>query len=126
MAFPSPEDHDILETAWRHNGEMGVTGYLLRTRTQYFQYLEGADDVLDDLVGMIRQDPRHIELQILSDNTLSQRRFGNWGMGYHLVSGENRDELDDSGAEGDAFAARVIAYMEQLAQRQEALSPIHP
>ena len=59
--FAGAEDKDILETAWRHNGKMGVTGYLLRARTQYFQVLEGADDVLDDLVEMIRTDPRHCD-----------------------------------------------------------------
>ena len=65
---------------------MGVTGFLLRTRTQYFQLLESADDVLDDVVGMIRKDPRHTYMQILCDNTSSQRRFANWAMGYHLVT----------------------------------------
>lgn len=118
-AFPSSADYDILETAWRHNGKMGVTGYLLRTQTQYFQLLEGADDVLDDVVGMIRKDPRHHALEILSDRSSSQRRFGNWAMGYHLITEAERDEFDGWLKDGDDFSNSMIDYMLMIAQRQE-------
>lgn len=123
--FPSTADHDILETAWRHNGEMGITGYLLRTRTQYFQLLEGKDDVLDDVVGMIRKDPRHADMHILCDNTPSQRRFANWAMGYHLVTEAERDEFDGWLKDGDDFANSMISYMRLMAKRREAVSPMN-
>lgn len=118
--FPSIEDHNILESAWRHNGQMGVTGYLLRSHTQYFQYLEGAGDVLEDLLDIIQKDPRHTDLRILSDTTLSERRFAKWGMGYHFLSESERDEFDGWLKEGAAFAKSMIDYMEQMAQRREA------
>jgi hypothetical protein len=124
--FPSAADHDILETAWRHNGDMGVTGYLLRTRTYYFQVLEGEGDVVDDLVGMIRVDPRHTDLQILCDDILHERRFGNWAMGYHLVTEAERDEFDGWLKDSDDFAESMIAYMQLMATRREAVSPMHP
>lgn len=124
--FPSSADHDILETAWRHNGEMGVTGYLLRTRTQYFQVLEGGDDVLDDLLGMIRKDPRHSDMQILCDNTVNKRRFSNWAMGYHLFTERERDEFDGWLKDDDDFAHSMISFMELMAHRREAASPMHP
>lgn len=124
--FPSRADHDILETAWRHNGEMGVTGYLLRTRTQYFQALEGADNVLDDLLGMIRKDPRHSDMQILCDHVVNERCFANWAMGYHLVTEAERDEFDGWLKEGVDFANSMIGYMQTMAERREAVSPVHP
>ena len=124
--FPSSADHDILETAWRHNGEMGVTGYLLRTRTQYFQVLEGADDVLDDLLGMIRKDPRHSDMHILCDHAVNERCFANWAMGYHLVTEAERDEFDGWLKEGADFANSMIGYMQTMAERREAVSPMHP
>ena len=120
--FPSIEDHNILETAWRHNGEMGVTGYLLRSHTQYFQYLEGPGDVLTDLLDMIRKDPRHTNLHLLSDTTLSERRFAKWGMGYHFLSEGERDEFDGWLKEGSAFATSMIDYMEKMAKQRETRS----
>ena len=123
--FPSSADHDILETAWRHNGEMGITGYLLRTQTQYFQLLEGGDDVLDDVVGMIRKDSRHTDMQILCDDIVNERRFANWAMGYHLVTESERDEFDGWLKDGDDFANSMISYMRLMAKRREAVSPMH-
>ena len=124
--FPRRADHDILETAWRHNGEMGVTGYLLRTRTQYFQVLEGADDVLDDLLGMIRKDPRHTDMQILCDHAVNERYFANWAMGYHLVTEAERDEFDGWLKGGADFVNSMIGYMQLIAGLREAASPMHP
>ncbi len=124
--FPSSADHDILETAWRHNGEMGITGYLLRTRTQYFQLLEGGDDVLDDVVDMIRKDTRHTDMEILCDNTVNERRFANWAMGYHLVTEAERDEFEGWLKDGNDFADSMISYMQLMAERREAASTVHP
>ena len=124
--FAGAEDKDILETAWRHNGKMGVTGYLLRARTQYFQVLEGADDVLDDLVEMIRTDPRHCDFEILSDHTAKERLFRNWAMGYHLVTEAERDEFDGWLKDKDDCASSMISYMHLMAERREAASPMHP
>jgi hypothetical protein len=124
--FPSTADQDILETAWRHNGKMGVTGYLLRARTQYFQVLEGTDDVLDDLIGMIRTDPRHSNFEILSDHTAKDRLFRNWAMGYHLATEAERDEFDGWLKDGKDFANSMISYMHLMANRREAASPMHP
>ena len=120
--LPNTADHNILKTAWRHNCEMGVTGYLLRTQTQYFQVLEAGDDVLDDLVGMIRKDPRHADMEILCDNTINKRRFANWTMGYHLVTESERDEFDGWLKYGDDFAHSVISYMQLMAKRSKVAS----
>ena len=120
--FPSTADHDILETAWRHNGEMGVTGYLLRTRTQYFQLLEGGDDVLDDFVGMIRKDSRHTDMQILCDDIVNERRFANWAMGYHLITEAERDEFDGWLKDGNDFARSMISFMQLMAKRRNNAS----
>ena len=122
--FPSNVDHDILEAASRHNTEMGVTGYLLRTRSKYFQLLEGADDVLDDLLAIIGKDNRHTEMQILSDNTSSQRCFTDWAMGYHLVTENERDEFDGWLKDGDEFSSSMIAYMQLMATERQARSPM--
>jgi hypothetical protein len=97
---------------------MGVTGYLLRTRTQYFQLLEGGDDVLDDVVGMIRKDSRHTDMQILCDSTVNERRFANWAMGYHLVTEAERDEFDGWLTDGDDFARSMISFMQLMAKRR--------
>lgn len=124
--FPSLVDQDILETAYHRNRADQITGYLVRTPSHYFQYLEGPSAALDALVADIQSDKRHDRFELLQDRTVPSRRFRNWAMGYHLVSEQDRDEFDGWSADGDNFASGMIAYMEQMAQRREARSPLHP
>jgi hypothetical protein len=124
--FPSPVDHDILEEAWRHNGAHGVTGYLLRTKTQYFQVLEGDSEVLEPLLDRIARDDRHDAVEVLQDAEIGQRRFGKWAMGYHLLTEEERDGFDGWSQEGDAFSDCMIDYMKKMAHEREARSVMTP
>lgn len=124
--FPSLVDQDILETAYHRNRADQITGYLVRTPSYYFQYLEGPSAAVDALVADIQSDKRHDRFELLQDRTVPSRRFRNWAMGYHLVSEKDRDEFDGWSADGDNFASDMIAYMEQMAQRREARSPMHP
>lgn len=115
--FGGQADLDIMDTAWRHNPNMGVTGYLVRTRRQYIQLLEGPYDVLDDLLGLICRDARHTSVQILSDRTVSKRIFSDWNMGYHLITETERDEFNGWLKTGNDFAKSMISYMQMIAQR---------
>jgi len=124
--FPSLVDQDILETAYHRNHADQITGYLVRTPSHYFQYLEGPSAALDALVEDIQSDQRHDRFELLQNEAVSSRRFRNWAMGYHLMSEQDRDEFDGWQAEGNAFAASMISYMEKMAQRREAQSPMHP
>jgi len=124
--FPSAVDYDILETSYHRNRADQITGYLVRTPGKYYQYLEGPSEQLEALVQDIRSDPRHDDFKLLQDGIVPKRRFGNWAMGYHLVSQDEMDDFYGYLHEGEAFAEIMIAYMEHMAQRREARSPMHP
>ena len=123
--FPSLVDQDILETAYHRNRANQITGYLVRTPSHYFQYLEGPCAALDALTADIQYDQRHDRFEPLQQEAVSSRGFRNWAMGYHLVSEQDRDELVGWQSEGNAFAAGMIAYMEKTALRREARSPMY-
>ena len=124
--FPSPVDHDILEEAWRFNGAHGISGYLLRTKTQYFQVLEGDADVLDPLLERITKDDRHDLVEVLQDIVIDHRRFGKWAMGYHLLTEEERDGFGGWSQDSDAFSDGMITYMQKMAREREARSVMTP
>lgn len=123
--FPCAVDHDILETAYHRNQVDQITGYLVRTPSKYYQYLEGPRAKLDALVQDIQSDRRHDQLEMLQEGVVPKRRFRNWAMGYHLVSENDLDEFYGVLPEGVAFAEIMIAYMEQMAQRWETQGPMH-
>lgn len=62
------------------NMSMQVTGILLFNGTEFFQVLEGEEDVIDTLFSQICNDPRHTDVVELMRDYSAYRRFSNIGM----------------------------------------------
>lgn len=79
-------DMDNILTASRQNNKaLGVTGVLLFAQGTLFQVIEGEADVLDRLYHKISADPRHSNVTELLRDDISERRFGEWEMGWSRV-----------------------------------------
>ena len=84
---PGQEDQlpDILATSVRRNGEDGITGMLLYAGGNIMQVLEGEETAVRRTYERISRDPRHRNLELLSEETITRRDFADWRMGYrHL------------------------------------------
>lgn len=92
--FPGLVDFDILREAWAHNRDRGIGGYLLRTREAYFQWLEGPQAPLAELLERIARDPRHRDMTVLIEGPLAARNFSNWVMGYDELTEAEAARLD--------------------------------
>jgi hypothetical protein len=86
----STEFNDIGEVAERNNAALGLTGFLICTRTWYAQILEGEEASIDELMAKIEKDPRHFNLNILSRETCSEQVFPQWGLGWQHQNIANR------------------------------------
>lgn len=93
--------NDIIGAAQRRNGELDVTGLLLRGHMEvipsapgeFVQWLEGPEESLDALFRLIDADPRHTEVEVLARGPLADvvgashvavgpgRLFPSWSMG---------------------------------------------
>ena len=92
--FASPQDlAEILGSARDHNEADRISGMLLYRRGHFLQVLEGPDGHLSALLDKLKKDPRHRDLQILSDGTIAARAFGTWSMAFQDVSGLEPEEL---------------------------------
>ena len=78
-------DRDILHTSKKNNLASGVTGFLFRTETQYFQILEGKADILRETLKRIRADERHHGMKEWPLRQSSERAFSDWSMGYAIL-----------------------------------------
>ena len=72
----------LLAEARQHNQALGITGLLLYDRGYFFQWVEGADDVLGRVWNAIRADPRHTDIVVLADQQISIRLFEGWHMQF--------------------------------------------
>lgn len=68
------------------NRRHGLSGVLLYRDGRFVQVLEGPDDVVRRRYDLIAADPRHGEVALLLDETVDERRFGDWSMGYRATT----------------------------------------
>jgi len=90
--FPEFDVHDldIFRTARSHNATVGIHGFLYRTKAHYFQYIDGPDREINNLVNRLFADKRHSDISIIKEEQIRFTRFPSWSMGY------SRDEADRS------------------------------
>ena len=99
--------------AGRLNALDGITGLLVFNGERFCQTVEGAPNGIDDLLARLDRDPRHCDLEVLSDEEVEVRRFRSWDMQLLTVPGDRQAALDMARTRFDAeadFAARAKIY----------------
>ena len=78
---PSSSDiQNLAATARGRNHSFNVTGMLLYDDGQYLQTLEGPPANLKKVWASISRDPRHSEIEILSEHIVPARLFSGWDL----------------------------------------------
>lgn len=90
------------------NRRLGLSGVLLHREGRFVQVLEGPEDAVRARYALIAADPRHGDVSLLLEETVDERRFGQWNMGYRpttdTLAGEIPGYADVAGhALGDAL-----------------------
>lgn len=84
----SDEDLSALyQQSAKNNFKLNVTGYLYFRHGNFFQYIEGEEQTVIELMERIERDNRHTITQILYDKTLVEHRFPEWSMQYLHLDG---------------------------------------
>lgn len=73
---------DLLAKSREKNGDLDVTGLLLYERGNFLQVLEGAADTVEELYDTIQRDPRHRGCIVLMRESIFERKFPDWSMGF--------------------------------------------
>lgn len=117
----------ILEQSCKNNPKLGVTGLLCFTKSVFLQIIEGGRDEVNHLFMTIARDDRHGEVQLLSFDEVSQRRFSNWTMGQVDIDSVNaalilkhseKPELNPFACSGQA----TMALLDELVATGSILS----
>ena len=71
----------IIATSQRNNARAHITGMLVFGEGIFFQWLEGPRDAITHLMGVLRSDPRHEQIVLLSAvEEARERLFPQWDM----------------------------------------------
>lgn len=111
------EIDSILAKGTARNASLAVTGSLLFTHKHFAEVLEGEWAVLEDLLGMIRQDPRHCGMRIIDVLQISEPIYTRWAMAYHGPSAYVSRRVAPLISDPSAHIARELrAFMRCMAE----------
>lgn len=90
---------DIIKSSRENNSRDDLTGVLVFDGERFFQYAEGEQSKLLDLLKRLKNDARHIEMSILFLNPhTSTRLYKSWHLAYSYMDDtdffENLQSLD--------------------------------
>lgn len=80
--FNQSDIKGILHHSRIFNREHSITGCLLYHEGEFIQILEGSKIVVQQLYNKIKQDRRHTNVMLLSEEFVENRIFDNWSMAY--------------------------------------------
>jgi hypothetical protein len=108
------EIQKILASCEKNNPAQNITGVLLHSDNHFIQYLEGDKDIIN-LYDLIKTDPRHSRVALLSYGPIRERMFPSWHMGYKNLT---RAELafHTSANEDDKKVFRQLIEGDQVTQ----------
>jgi len=108
--FSARELLDLLTVARENNSKLAVTGLLLYRDRSFMQVLEGRSPTVHMLFRRIARDPRHNEVKSILQESIQERVFPDWSMGFQdLKSADARgapgfNEFLDTPLTSEAFA----------------------
>ena len=84
----SEELAEILRIARENNAAHDISGMLVYHGGSFLQVLEGPEGAVNSLFVKIEKDPRHGEINILFRDTVPEKEFEEWSMGYIDATGD--------------------------------------
>ena len=117
---------DLLEHCKKSNLALGVTGMLMYANGTFLQTLEGEAETVETLLAKIEGDKRHHGFQVIKRESIEERIYKNWSMGFErLTEAALQDEpalkafqLDDFNPE---YLSAHPSVIENLLQRHRSL-----
>lgn len=77
---------DILAASRKNNAKSGITGMLFFNDDYFAQVIEGHREEVSDSFVRISADPRHEDIIILRAESIDERLFNKWEMGFASIT----------------------------------------
>jgi len=122
---------DIVATAKENNPKHGITGVLIFDRDRFVQVIEGEKHELDGLLNIIKNDPRHDEIDVIFDVETEKQEFAEWNMDGFEIGGHS--QLDEKLLENfrdtylDNFklsSVQIVGWIKKLIKDPERFSKV--
>jgi uncharacterized membrane protein (DUF373 family) len=95
--FSTNELLNLLEDCRQSNSKNGLTGVLLYHNECFIQVLEGKEDIINKTLAIIKKDRRHKNVVEVERETITERQFADWSMGFEEISDAQLKSLNIEG-----------------------------
>lgn len=82
VGFTGIDLENLLTRSRAANAEDAISGMLLFKDHRFLQLLEGPADAVRAKMQLIREDARHYDVLVLLEESVPERQFADWSMGY--------------------------------------------
>ena len=120
--FDTAELDRLLSRSRAWNADHGITGMLLYYDGNFMQALEGPPDAVEEVFTRVRSDDRHYGLILMVNETIAQRRFADWNMGFRRPEKDALPEgwsdflsrYDEAETDGDIAMSMLESFRRNL------------
>jgi len=91
--FDEAQLQALLAQSRAANEREGLTGILLYGNERFLQLLEGEEPDVRATYARIYRDPRHRNIALYADKSITARAFPEWQMAYHALDSEQFMQL---------------------------------
>jgi hypothetical protein len=104
----------IVTAARTRNAARDITGLLVFDGMHFCQQIEGTRNDVLKLMEQIRTDPRHMDVTVVHEGSLIERRFERFAMGY-VASGDEDALMRIGQGDGEQALEQFLALIPTLA-----------
>ncbi len=72
-----------------HNNTIGFTGILIHSEGNFFQVLEGKEEIVKMMFERIKKDPRHYNIIKMLDKEINDSSFSVYHSSFTVISGHH-------------------------------------
>lgn len=118
----SPIEAELMDGILLENRRLGVTGFLVRSGDTYFQYIEGNEGVIYDVLERIRRSSLHSDFTILAEDSPKARIFSRWYMEYVSLDDREKEHLFTAGNSDVDLAESILQMMKKKAEERGSIN----
>ncbi len=111
--FTEIELQDLLDHARARNHANAITGLLVYDHGCFFQWLEGPTAAVANVWASIQRDPRHGNVEVLGEKSITKRLFSDWDMRLAWRKDEAHITIPASVEVSDTVLERLRANPDQ-------------
>jgi hypothetical protein len=122
--FSEEQLQQLLISSQANNHKSGLTGLLLYDEGRFFQWIEGRPDKLADVWETIQKDTRHTDIELMGQQDIPLRFFGDWDMRLSVRRPGGRGGPDNVSEATPGLIDSLFRRPQAISGLQQDLSPL--